>query len=200
MNRGAALKPPPARVRLSLVLSLSFSLSAAALLAQSPAGATRHVSVAPVAALPADVSSLDGIVKAYYEVISAPAGRPREWSRDRTLYVPDVRFVEIREIKDGGVRALVESHQQYVDRTDAPLVRGGFDEREIHRVTQQFGSIANVFSTYESRRTAGGPVIARGINSLQLFHDGKRWWIASATWQDESRGRPIPKEYLPLGR
>jgi hypothetical protein len=176
---------------------LSFSLSAAALLAQSPAGATGHVSVAPVAALPADVSSLDGIVKAYYEVISAPSGRPREWSRDRTLYVPNVRFVEIHEKKEGGVQALVETHQEYVDRTDAPLVRDGFDEREIHRVTRQFGSIANVFSTYESRRTAGGPVIARGINSLQLFHDGTRWWIASATWQDESRGHPIPKEYLP---
>jgi hypothetical protein len=64
-------------------------------------------------------------------------------------------------------------------------------------VTERFGSIANVFSTYESRRSPEGPVIARGINSLQLFHDGARWWIASATWQDESPRHPIPKEYLP---
>jgi hypothetical protein len=207
MNRGASPKAPDVRLRLrfglglglglGIALSLSFVLSAAALLAQSPGATTKHVSVAPVAAVSADVSSLDGIVKAYYEVISGPAGRPREWSRDRTLYVPDVRFVEIHEKKGGGVRALTETHEEYVDRTDAPLVRDGFDEREIHRVTQQFGSIANIFSTYESRRTAGGPVIARGINRLQLFHDGTRWFIASATWQDESPQHPIPKTFLP---
>jgi hypothetical protein len=130
-------------------------------------------------------------------VISGPPGQPRQWSRDRTLYPPDVRFVEIHEGKDSKIRAQVETHQQYVDRTDGPLVKGGFDEREINRVTESFGSIANVFSTYESRLSPEGPVIARGINSLQLFNDGARWWIASATWQDESPGHPIPKGYLP---
>jgi uncharacterized protein (DUF779 family) len=34
-------------------------------------------------------------------------------------------------------------------------------------------------------------------SSPMRFHDGKRWWIASATWQDESARHPIPKEYLP---
>ena len=158
---------------------------------------SRHVAVAPASPREADVGTIDGIVKAYYEVISGPAGQPRQWSRDRTLYPPDVRFVEIHEGKDGKIRAQVETHQHSVDRTDGPLVKEGFDEREIRRVTERFGSIANVFSTYESRRSPEGPVTARGINSLQLFHDGARWWIASATWQDESAGHPIPKEYLP---
>ena len=182
--------------RITVLMGLTLTT---AVIGQTPVEkrAPPHVAVAPASARQADVSTIDGIVKAYYDVISGPPGQPRQWSRDRTLYPPDVRYVEIHEGKDGKIRAQVETHQQYVDRTDGPLVKEGFDEREIHRVTERFGSIANVFSTYESRVSAQGPVIARGINSLQLFHDGARWWIASATWQDESKNYPIPKEYLP---
>jgi hypothetical protein len=186
------------RKELLAAIGTSLALAAGAIGQSQPESKTsRHVAVAPASPREADVSTIDGIVKAYYDVISGPPGRPRQWSRDRTLYPPDVRFVEIHEGKDGKIRAQVETHQQYVDRTNAPMVKQGFDEREIHRVTERFGSIANVFSTYESRLSPEGPVIARGINSLQLFHDGARWWIASATWQDESPRNPIPREYLP---
>jgi hypothetical protein len=170
---------------------------AAPILAIAQGGVAGPVQVSVVPARPADVSTIDGIVKAYYEVISGPAGQPREWSRDRSLYPTDVRFVEVSEDKNGKIETRTMTHQQYVDKVDGELVGKGFDEREIHRVTERFGSIANVFSTYESRRTKEGPVIARGINSLQLFHDGARWWIASATWQDETAAHPIPKSYLP---
>jgi len=173
------------------ILSLSL-----AILSIARGGVAGPVQVPSVPARSADVSTIDGIVKAYYEVIPGPPGQPREWSRDRSLYPIDVRFVEVED-KNGKIETRTMTHQQYVDRVDGELVGKGFDEREIHRVTERFGSIANVFSTYESRRTREGPVIARGINSLQLFHDGARWWIASATWQDETAAHPIPKSYLP---
>ena len=35
-----------------------------------------------------------------------------------------------------------------------------------------------------------------GINSIQLFYDGARWWIVSIYWQHESPKHPIPKNYL----
>lgn len=165
--------------------------------APPPSAAPRHVAVAAIPARGEDVSTLDGIVKAYYEVISGPAGQPRQWARDRTLYDPGVRFVEVEETKTGEIKAHVWTHQEYVDRTDPSFLSMGFDEREVHRVTERFGSIVNVFSTYETRRSQEGPVIARGVNSLQLFHDGKRWWILGATWQSESPRLPIPKEFLP---
>jgi hypothetical protein len=144
-----------------------------------------------------DTATIDGIIKAYYDVISGPAGQPRQWSRDRTLYIPDVRFVAMSEEKNGHPRANIASHQEFVDASNAVLVKEGFYESEIHRSTQRFGNIAHVFSTYETRIKAGGPVIARGINSLELFYDGKRWWIASAIWDDERSDSPIPPEYLP---
>jgi hypothetical protein len=167
------------------------------LLAGEQAAAPMHVEVAPAAARSEDVGSIDGMIRAYYDVITGPPGRPREWSRDRTLYIPDLRFVAIDADAKGKPIARVMSHQQFVDRSNPSMVEKGFDEREIHRVTQRFGNIAHVFSTYETRQKPDGPVIGRGINSIELFWDGNRWWIASAIWDEERPGNAIPKEYLP---
>ncbi len=156
-----------------------------------------HIRVPTIAPRPEDVSTLDGIMKAFYETISGPAGQPRQWGRDRTLYISGVRFVSTNVSRDGTIVARVMDHQAYVDGVDGYFVNGGFFEREIHRATQTFGNITHVFSTYESRLKSDGPVIARGINSVELFNDGKRWWIAAAIWDDERPNNPIPKEFLP---
>ena len=151
---------------------------------------------AQTTARPQEVATIDGVVAAYYEVVSGPAGQPRDWARDRTLYIPGVKFVAMSE-KDGKPVAEVMSHDEYIHRTNGWLVENGFFEKEIHRVTRRFGNIAHVWSTYESRNKPDGPVIGRGINSLELYWDGSRWWVASAVWDGERADNPIPKEYLP---
>lgn len=148
---------------------------------------------------PADVATLDGIVEAYYDVISGPPGQAREWSRDSSLYIADIRFVSMG-FADGRPVPSVMDHGTYARQSDPYFVKNGFFEQEIHRETRRFGNIAHVFSTYQSRNTPDGPVIARGINSLNLFWDGSRWWIASATWDEERPGNPLPPEYLPPSR
>ncbi len=181
----------------SAVLVLILALFGVAAVAQQTASKPLHVEVPTIDPRPEDVGSIDGIIKAYYEVISGPAGQPRQWSRDRTLYIPDIRFVSMSEDKSGHPQANIASHQQFVDASNPSVVKEGFYESEIHRVTEKFGNIAHVFSTYESRTKADGPVIARGINSIELFYDGKRWWIASAIWDDERPDNPLPPAYLP---
>ena len=152
--------------------------------------------VAKIAPRTEDVATLDGIMRAFYEVISGPKGAPRQWARDRTLYIDGVRFVAV-ERENGRPKPKIVSHDGYVRWVDADMVRDGFFEREIHREVRLFGDIAQVFSTYEWRTSADGPVKGRGINSVELYYDGKRWWIAGATWQDEASDLPLPKEYLP---
>ena len=180
---------------------LAAALAVSSLCVSQQAAAPPHVDVQidvpAIAPRTEDVGSVDGIMKAFYEVISGPAGQARQWSRDRTLYIADIRFVSMSEDKAGHPKANVVSHQQYVDGSDAILMKEGFYENEIHRVTEKFGNIAHVFSTYESRLKADGPVIARGINSIALFYDGKRWWIASAIWDEERPDNPLPPQYLP---
>lgn len=163
--------------------------------AQQPAPA--HVEVPTMAPRPEDVGTLDGIMKAFYEVISGPPGQPRQWSRDRSLYIPNVRFVSVSKDSAGAIHADVMDHQTYVDRTNAYFVRAGFFEQEIHRTTHRFGNVVHVFSTYDTRQRADGPSIGRGINSVELFWDGARWWISAVQWDDERSDNPIPPEYLP---
>lgn len=146
-----------------------------------------------------DVSSIDAIVEAWYDIISVAPGEEVDWARDSSLYVPDVRFVIVPDAAtEAGTpaRVAVLSHDEFIAASSGGLSEG-FVEREIHRTTQQFGNLAHVFSTYEFRRTADGPILGRGINSIQLFHDGTRWWIVGAAWRNETDSTPIPEEFLP---
>jgi hypothetical protein len=156
----------------------------------------KHVDVAVISPRLEDVSTLDGIIEAFYEVVSGPAGEPRQWSRDRTLYIPGVRFVSMNVNTQGEPVPHVMDHQQFVDSSDAEVTTKGFFEWEIHRETKRFGNITHIFSTYESHTTKDGPVIARGVNSIELFWDGKRWWIAGAIWEEERKNNPLPKDLL----
>jgi len=85
----------------------------------------------------------------------------------------------------------------FIARVRDYVEQKGFFEKEIARRTEQLGHIAHVWSTYESRHNADDPEpFMRGINSIQLFYDGSRWWILSIYWQQESPSDPIPETYL----
>jgi len=154
----------------------------------------KAVEVQPIDANPADVATLDGIIRAFYETISGGKGVARQWSRDRTLYIPDVRFVSMSE-NSGQIRAGILNHQQYVNSTNESLVAEGFQEKEISRTVRRFGNIAHVFSTYEFS-TESGKDRGRGVNSLELYWDGTRWWISAVSWDEERSNNPITKEFL----
>ena len=74
----------------------------------------------------------------------------------------------------------------------------GFYERQIASITEAFGNVAHVFSTYETRFTASDlKPFERGINSIQLVRDGGRWWVVTIFWDIEGPEMPIPPRYLP---
>jgi hypothetical protein len=145
----------------------------------------------------ADVASMDAILAALYAVISGDAGQARDWDRFRNLFHPSGRLMPTGT-RDG-LGVLTElTPQGYIDRAGPTLVRDGFHEREIARRTETFGAVTHVWSTYDARRTAtDARPFLRGINSIQLFNDGTRWWIVSVYWQAETPTLPLPPEYLP---
>ena len=155
----------------------------------------KAVSVPTVEARAEDVATIDGVVKAFYEVISGGVGQARQWGRDKTLYAPDIRFTAMSAGQDGKPRANIMNHSKYVNSTNEFLISEGFVEREIGRVTRQFGNIAHVFSAYEFT-TAGKKLKGRGINSIELYWDGTRWWISAVSWDEERPDNPIRKEFL----
>jgi hypothetical protein len=147
---------------------------------------------------PADVSSLDAIMKAVYDVISGDAGKPRDWDRFRTLFHKDARMIPSGKNPQTGVygaRALTP--EDYIKRNESFFAKEGFFEREKARRVEIYGNIAHVFSTYESFHSlTDKKPFMRGINSFQLLNDGKRWWVLTVFWQGETADNPIPKKYL----
>ena len=194
--------------RAALLIAALVVFGAAAASAQTPTPtpsstptptptATPQPSPLPVStANPADVATMDAIVAALYDVISGPPGK-RDWDRFRSLFYPGARLIPtgIRQTGEAGSRVL--SPDDYVQRSAPLLEKNGFFEREISRRTEKFANIAHLFSTYESRHAKEDKdPFARGINSIQMMNDGKRWWILSIFWQAEDPKNQLPAEYL----
>ena len=98
---------------------------------------------------------------------------------------------------DGTTTKRVMTLEDYITTSGPNLEKNGFFEREIGRKTEQYGGVVHVFSTYDSKRTLEDEKpFMRGINSIQLWNDGKRWWIVSVLWQSETPDNPIPEKYL----
>jgi hypothetical protein len=151
---------------------------------------------------PADVTSIDAIIAAAYDVISGPAGQERDWDRERSLFIPGARLIPTTKTagemnQDGTITPQVLDVDGYIERSRDYLEKNGFFEKEIARRTEQFGHIAHVWSTYESRHNPEEPEpFMRGINSIQLLYDDRRWWIVTVYWQHESPEDPILEKYL----
>ena len=146
---------------------------------------------------PADVASIDAIMKAVYDVISGDAGQKRDWDRFRTLFHKDARMIPSGKNKEGVTNARVFTPEEYIARSSPFMEKEGFYERELARRVDNYGNIAQVFSTYESfHKKDDKTPFARGINSFQLLNDGKRWWVITIYWLGETPENPIPKEYL----
>ena len=145
---------------------------------------------------PGDVASLDAIMAAYYEIVSGPAGEPADRQRDEYIHIENAQ-VGFTILDDHGNQGLhLMTIGRFHEMFGGPR-REPFYERELHRVTQRFGAVVHIWSTYESSREPGGEAFTRGINSIQLYFDGERWWVTSWIFDQERDDNPIPAEYLP---
>ena len=145
-----------------------------------------------------DVGSIDAIIAAAYDVISGPAGKKRDWDRERSLFYPGARLIPTAKPgRNDALMPQILDVDGFIARAEPLFAEHGFYEKEIARRTEQFGRIAHVWSTYESRHNTDDPEpFVRGINSIQLFNDGRRWWIVSIYWQHESALHPLPDRYV----
>jgi hypothetical protein len=194
------LRPLIALTPLAVAALSSLSAAARPAVAQPPAAPAAPAAAAP-AARPADVASVDAILAALYDVISGPAGQRRDWDRMRSLFAPGARLIPTGRAPDGTGRLRTWTVDEYVANAGASLERDGFFEREIARRTERYGNVVHAFSTYESRRAlADAQPFARGINSIQLWNDGRRWWVVTVYWEGERADNPIPPQYLTTPR
>lgn len=173
VNLIAMLKP-----RLSILLFLSLTLSAAAQHSAS-----------------ADVKSEAAIIQALYDVISGKPGEARDWDRFRNLFAASAQLIPTRKENNELVLRPM-TPEQYIQLFSSRITTGFF-EKELFARSEQYGTVVHRFSTYETRETETGPVTNRGINSIQLFFNGQRYFIVSIFWCAENMGFPLPNTYLP---
>jgi hypothetical protein len=155
---------------------------------------------APLAAQPSawrdDVQTIDGVMRAYYEIVSGPAGSVPDRARDEFLHHPDALIgMPVRD--SSGAESLVTmSLAGFYERVGGAR-DVAFYEWELSRRVERFGMIAHVWSTYAASDRPGGPPRERGINSIQLYFDGARWWVMGWIYDRERPGKSIPATYLP---
>lgn len=144
-----------------------------------------------------DHDEIGSLIADLYAGISGPAGYKRDWNRLLSLFMPDAKMIRTSIDGSGRPQALVMDLAQYPENVEEKLHGQAFFEMEVQRITERFGNIAHAFSTYEAwadqDRTR---FIKRGINSIQLYHDGERWRIVNMIWDDERPDSPMPPGYL----
>jgi hypothetical protein len=177
---------------LTVVLILSLAPAEAHQSSRPQSAPTQDPSTRVLPERPGDVKSLDTILRAIYDVISGPAGA-RDWNRFRSLFATEARLTSTTKSPSSNSPRLF-TVDDYVQLAGTYFNTHGFYESAIVNRVQRFGNIAQVFSSYESRNAPSEKPFARGINSIQLFYDGTRWWVLSILWDEESPTNPLPPE------
>lgn len=184
-------------IGLSLLLASVLSVAQTTPASSSPVHELRSHPDWP-AARPSDVRSIRSIVEAFFDAISAPKGGTLDRERLRSLFVPDGR-VEIL-IPASGTRSTdvaFVSPDAYADMSDAATKNEGFFDHTLAMQVQQFGVMAHVYTSYESRKNRNDPKpFVRGVKSFDLLSSGGRWYITQVAWDRESKDNPIPEIYL----
>jgi hypothetical protein len=144
----------------------------------------------------ADVKSVESTISALYEVISGEKGQSRDWDRFRNLFSPDAKLIPTFINKEGNVAYRSITPSEYEVSFTKSIPQRGFFESEISNVTESYGNIVHVFSTYETREEKQGKVTMRGINSIQLMKTNDRYYIMNIFWSSETEKNPLPEKYL----
>ena len=143
-----------------------------------------------------DADAPERVVDVLYALISGPAGEAPRWDRFRALFAPGARLMPTNREVDGERVMRVHDVEDYIRVHDAFLREHAFYEKQIAHRVERFGRIAHVWSTYTSHAEPDAEPFARGINSIQLHHDGRRWWVVTIFWDSERDDNPIPQRYL----
>jgi hypothetical protein len=137
------------------------------------------------------MNDLDGVIREMYDSVCFEEGGRPDWNRQAEIFSPGARMVRINDagIFEFDLDSYRSDFERMIDHGEMP----SFWEGELWRRTELFEDMAHVLSAYETRRTRNGPLLNRGVNSIQAFRREGRWWISAMIWRREGRTVRIPE-------
>lgn len=126
--------------------------------------------------------TLDGLIEAMYGAVSGPAG-PIDARLQRNTYTPGARLIRTSVGEDGFPKKLEMTIDDYLENTRDFFSKNDFYECETTRTVVHCPPFAYVLSEYEGRTSPeSDELVLSGVNSIQCFNDGKRWWVSQLIW------------------
>lgn len=169
---------------------------------QSSAPFVVHTDKTPTQTAPAALTSPSNcpqpktpaaLLDALDDAISGPG--TKDFACLQSLFIPGARLVPIQKLQEPtpagleiGMRPL--TIEQYLDL--AKKRQYAIYEKQTGWKSEQFGNIAEIWTTYTVSKEHGGAAVARGVNSFQAIYDGKQWKILELMWQGEGKELPLP--------
>jgi hypothetical protein len=143
-----------------------------------------------------------GLVEALYGMVSFGPGPEPDWEMFRDVFLADAIIVfspsRTRPMRPMSVDGFIQDWRDFF--RDAQLEDKGFHETITALEVTEFGGLAHAFVIFEPRiGSEPPPRPQRGLDSIELSHDGERWWIAAITTDFEGPGKTIP-EWIGSGR
>jgi hypothetical protein len=147
-----------------------------------------------------DYTTVQGVMKELYASIDRPPGKPFQWDRFRALFLPGATMIPQRRMLGGASRIMtVEEVIAWIDASWKERIftpkDPGIYEIQRNLVVEEYGDIAQAFSTYEKRAYEPERLLGHGINSVQLVKRDGRWFINSIVWDEDNTSGSIPEKY-----
>jgi hypothetical protein len=141
-----------------------------------------------------DEQAINKVVHNAYVSISFNKGDTPNYEHIKTYFIPKAQLID-NSTDSAQVTTISQFVYLYRSHVEADTVYA-FSEKETSGKTEQFGKIAERFSTYTS--TTDSKKINNtetGVNSFQLIKTPAGWKISSIIWDVEKKGLKVPGYY-----
>lgn len=147
---------------------------------------------------PEEAGSIDSIVSSIFAIISGEKGEEGDWELMKNIFHPKARLMTGYPDEAGINELRVFSVEEYISTFRNDFYNMTFYEKDVKNEIERFGDLAHVLSTYQAFTTKEmAQPVRTGVASIQLYHDGERWWVLSMYWKNGSKEDPVPSIYLP---
>jgi hypothetical protein len=137
--------------------------------------------------------AIQALIDELYALISGPGEKPRDWARQRQLFMPGTRMIRTRIDGQGQPRPEILQLEDYGENYEQLMGGRDFYEIEIRNTIELFGRVAQAFSVYEAYSDADHQHrLKRGVNVIQFYRFEDGWKITAMAWDDERPGLTLP--------